>query len=166
MRRFLFCAVLMICALGACDLPPTVDHIDVTWDGIYVVKSQEETNDPNTAAGFRHLSNGFKSVMRTHTIPAKIGLRFGFKFIVHGEPQGAEVALKRVDIFPEKGLKNPDKKETTYREEYETNRIIGDESSAGYVFDHDWEMVQGVWKFQLWDGDRKLAEESFTIVKP
>jgi hypothetical protein len=36
---------------------------------------------------------------------------------------------------------------------------------AGYQFGHDWEIVPGTWTIELWDGDRKLASQSFQVVK-
>lgn len=46
-------------------------------------------------------------------------------------------------------------------------RTIGRE--AGYVdygFDDPWELVPGTWTIELWHGDRKLATQSFTVVRP
>jgi hypothetical protein len=41
---------------------------------------------------------------------------------------------------------------------------IGDINDTGYIFDDPWELVPGLWKFQLWFGDRMLAEKEFTVV--
>jgi hypothetical protein len=35
---------------------------------------------------------------------------------------------------------------------------------SGYDIDDSWELVPGVWTIQLWAGDQKFAEESFTLV--
>jgi len=34
-----------------------------------------------------------------------------------------------------------------------------------YTFAHDWELLPGVWTFQIWYQGRMLAEEKFTVVK-
>jgi hypothetical protein len=41
--------------------------------------------------------------------------------------------------------------------------VIGDVHWRGYAFDEPWEVVPGVWTIEIWQGDRKLLERSFTI---
>jgi Domain of unknown function (DUF3859) len=36
---------------------------------------------------------------------------------------------------------------------------------ANYQFGHDRETVPGTWTIELWDGDRKLASQSFQVIK-
>jgi hypothetical protein len=38
-------------------------------------------------------------------------------------------------------------------------------SFEGYTLDHSWEIVTGVWTFEMWDGDRKLLSQSFKIME-
>ena len=40
---------------------------------------------------------------------------------------------------------------------------IGSVHWRGYGFDQRWEIVPGVWTIEIWQGDRKLLEHSFTI---
>lgn len=42
---------------------------------------------------------------------------------------------------------------------------IGTMEIAGYQFRQDWEIAPGTWTIELWDGDRKLASQSFQVVK-
>ena len=35
---------------------------------------------------------------------------------------------------------------------------------TGYGLDQPWEMIPGKWRFEIWSGDRLLAEQSFTVV--
>jgi hypothetical protein len=43
--------------------------------------------------------------------------------------------------------------------------MIGTTQFRSYVLDNDWEVVPGVWIFQVWYQGRKLAEQKFTLVK-
>jgi hypothetical protein len=49
-------------------------------------------------------------------------------------------------------------------ESVETTRI-GDTVGALYTLDDSFELVPGIWTFELWDGDRKLLTQSFTLEK-
>jgi hypothetical protein len=44
-------------------------------------------------------------------------------------------------------------------------RAIGAQLHRDYTFEHDWELLPGVWTFQIWYQGRLLAEEKFTVVK-
>ena len=52
-----------------------------------------------------------------------------------------------------------------FRYEVHAETSIGPREIAGYQFGHDWEIVPGTWTIELWDGDRKLASQSFQVVK-
>ena len=42
---------------------------------------------------------------------------------------------------------------------------VGDTDFLGYMFNNDFELVSGEWVFQLWYGEKKLAEEKFRVIK-
>ncbi len=102
----------------------------------------------------------------TRTIPARPGVRFGFRYNVVGAPDGTQVPVTIVDKFPKQGLRKPGSAESFYREEYVAQKTIGRESYTDYGFDHDWELVPGTWTIELWYQGRKLTEQSFTVIKP
>jgi hypothetical protein len=69
-------------------------------------------------------------------------------------------------LFPAPGLKKPGEAKLIQGADFRVTRKIGDTSFLDYSFDEPWELVPGTWTFQLWQGNRKLAEKSFTVVKP
>ena len=99
-------------------------------------------------------------------IQARIGLVFGVRFFVVGEPKEAEVKLRFVTRYPLPGLRNPMTRIDKLRDEQTGPAKIGWADFRGYSFDYDWEIVPGVWTFEVWDGDRKLVEQQLTVVKP
>ena len=46
------------------------------------------------------------------------------------------------------------------------DKTIGPTQYKGYKIAQDWQAVPGVWTFQIWYQNRKLAEQSFTLTKP
>jgi hypothetical protein len=95
--------------------------------------------------------------------PARIGSNVGVRYQLIGSPQGANVKLKFVWKIPAPGVTDP-QSHKTYREST-SDRIVavGNTYLNGYGFDHQWEIVRGDWVMEIWYGERKLTEKTFTI---
>ena len=144
---------------------PRVDGIIVRNPGIYSMTVMKDIPDANTAEGARQSVGNISLVSTTTTIPAKIGVRFGFSFTVTGAPAGASVPIRYVNRFPSPGLTNPKTGETTHVEEYTLNAIMGRSNYKGWSLDNGYELVTGRWTFEIWYGNRKLGEQSFDVVR-
>ena len=140
-----------------------VTSIDVTEYGLYTLnvtsKQQQATGvSHNTVSDVRHAAT-------TRTVPAQIGVRFGFRYRVNGNPQGQRVELKKVTIFPAPGLKSPKSAQPLQKSEYTIVRQTGAVSYTGYGLEDAWEVVPGKWTIQIWQDNRKLTEQVFNVVK-
>jgi hypothetical protein len=143
----------------------TVDRIDVLDHGIYTSSRSSQVAAPGTAAGTTSEVADIRHTATTRTIPAQEGVEFGFRYTVVGAPAGAEVPLHFVTIFPPPGMHNPAKREPQAQSEYDHSTQIGVAAYKSYSLRNDWEVVPGNWTMQIWHGDRKLAEQTFTLVK-
>jgi hypothetical protein len=141
-----------------------VDGVTISNPGIYSLSIMKDIPDPNTAEGVRHTVGDISLVSTTTTIPARIGVHFGFYFTVTGAPSGTSVPIRYINRFPSAGLANPATGESTHQEEYTQDQSIGGSTYKGWSFDHDYELVPGTWTFEIWYGDRKLGEQSFEVV--
>lgn len=99
----------------------------------------------------------------THTVPLRPGVMFGFQYRVTGAPSGGAVRIKEVVLFPPGGLRLPGKPPIPLESD-EATVTIGDTLPLTWKFDNSWELVPGLWTLQVWAGDRKLVEQSFTVV--
>jgi Domain of unknown function (DUF3859) len=138
--------------------------VEITAYGIYTAHTQSSKRDRQGIK--QNISTGFQRAATTTTIPAQLGVRFGFEYKVVGAPAGEIVSLKKVTIVPPAGLRSPVVAQPVKRQEDMVTSKIGDPSYTGYRFDDPWELVPGPWRIELWDGDRKLAEQTFTVVAP
>lgn len=86
-------------------------------------------------------------------------VRFGFRYRIIGT--GDKVTLKRIIHVPEPGVHNPETGNTVLTCLVMADTRFGTMEIAGYQFGHDWEIAPGTWTIELWDGDRKLASQSF-----
>jgi len=145
--------------------PPRVERIDVYELGLYRADVAGRERALGTATGARSVLSNIEHVKTTTEIEAKPGTHFGFRYRVDGRPNGREVPLTAVLLYPQPGVKNPTTGNTIVRAEHTLRLKIGNTSYRGYVFEHEWELVPGTWTFELWDGERKLSSQSFEIVR-
>ena len=143
-----------------------IDRIDIIGKGIYQVAVGKLTPNKLTPTGVITSVQNAKKIEDTTTVHARIGVEFGIQYVIVGVPKGARVPIQIVNVYPKQGLRNPKTRETFRRVEIVRNKIIGDVVYTGYAFENAWEIVPGVWKFELWHKNRKLAEQRFTVTRP
>ena len=160
-RTVLIAAAWLIGCLASASAQE-VSGITIVEHGIYTADITSTERKPG-GIGHNTLTN-ICHVVTTSVIPAKMGLMFGFRYRVEGTPQGLVTNLTRVTRFPVP-LRPPDAVRPVQDSEYPINVRVGAVSYIGYGFDHAWELQTGLWSMELWHGERKLAERSFTIVE-
>lgn len=144
---------------------PRVERIEITEFGIYELKRTDTLDAPGTSTGTLLETQG-KLVQKTSIIPARLGISFGYSYRIIGSPANGRVTLKDVNIVPEPGLRNPKTRNIIFREEVQVVRTFKGVHRSDYSLGEEWTLLPGKWTFQLWLGDRKLAEQIFTLVKP
>lgn len=143
-----------------------VDRIEIVEVGIYRAETTKIEAAPGTATRQRNILTDTRLVTPTTRIEAKIGVHFGIRYRVVGRPGGSSIKLTSVTHYPAPGLKNPKNGGVQTRGEHPLFATISQLNYRGYLFEHDWELVAGRWTFELWDGDRRLASQTFDVVKP
>ncbi|MFN3655881.1 MAG: DUF3859 domain-containing protein [Pseudolabrys sp.] len=158
---FAFFALLTVCPGWA---QAQVRGIEIVAYGIYTAEVQSSKRD---IRGIKQTtSTNFRRAVATTAIPAQLGLRFGMQYKVIGAPAGKTISLKSVVVYPPAGLRSPAVAQPILRNETTSTAKIGETTYEGYRFDDPWELVPGPWTIQLWYGDRKLAEQTFTVTAP
>ena len=161
----LLLSVLFLIACSAVANAQNV-RVEVRDPGIYRAAEQGRERVPSLATGDLTYVENAQLVERTTTIVARLGVRFGYIYQVIGKPGAREVPLRLVALFPQPGLRNPQTGNTTVTEEVTMAKAVGEPHVDLYSFEHDWELVPGVWTFQIWYEGTKLAEQTFTVVTP
>jgi hypothetical protein len=142
---------------------PQVDRLEITDFGIYKVERGSTIRNEQglkTATVTRHPEHlEFRTI-----IPAQIGTTFGVRYKVIGTPEDADVTIRKIISFPPPGLQ-PSSGKFVLRDESVEETRIGETVGAFYTLEDRFELVPGIWTFELWDGDRKLLTRSFTLEK-
>jgi len=165
MKFVLSLLLLTLSCVSASAETPRIDRIEIVDYGVYSAHIDRQAAAPGTMAGEMNLLNNVEHAVTTRMITAQLGVHFGFRYTVVGGPEGTAVSLHHVTIIPNPGLNNPANHRRKTRNEYDLTSLIGEQSYTDYSFDNDWEIVPGIWTFQIWYGDRMLAEQKFTIVR-
>lgn len=148
---------LALASLAGCDTASVqiTAECRVTDYGILepVEPSRRSYAPGATAGSMAHLQEGeIVFAERTRRIPARHGLRFGFAYELVGLP--AETPVTFVVSHPP--MQEPGREVS---EGY--HHQVSGLHSYGYGFDADWELVEGIWHFQLLHDGRLLCEQGF-----
>lgn len=140
----------------------TASRIDIVDYGIYTV--DRESQGRNTEGiGLSTVTN-VRHAVSTTTIPAQIGVTFGFRYKVFGPDTGETVELRKVTKFPPGGLRTP-KGEVLHETERTLRNKIGETRFTSYALVDNFELVPGQWSIEIWQGSIRLAAQNFTLVK-
>ena len=160
--RIALAFALLLVPLFAHAQAPQVTRADVTEFGIYTADLVQAEKAPGSVAGTEKIVTHMRLAAQTRTIPAAKGVSFGYRFVLVGAPAGAIAPLHTVSIFPS-AMTNPATRQSAARSESDIGLSIGAVGYTGYSMDSDWEVLPGVWTFQIWYQGRKLNEQSFTV---
>ncbi len=158
------CSLLLAFALplslfGQVEIQIRVTGAKVTEAGIY--KAQVLTADTNAAGVKLQGLDDFKLVKSTTNVPARIGIRFGFRYEILGTPTNAPIILTMVGKHPP--IKNPVTGKTETKDTYELRSWIGKTYTSNSL-DEESDLVPGQWTFEVWHEGKKLCEQSFLVV--
>jgi hypothetical protein len=162
MRLYLTVCLLGCLVSSAHAQHARIDRIDIVEFGIYTA---DQKLDSISAQGIKRgtIVNA-RHAATTTTIPVQKGVQFGYRYKIKGQPAGAQVDIKLVTNYPAPGLRSPSSSTPVMRSERIRKRLIGETNIATYTLDDDFELVPGIWTFEIYDGNRKLLSKAFTLV--
>jgi hypothetical protein len=120
----------------------------VTEFGIYTADLIKAEPAPGSVAGSEKIVTHMRLTAQTRSIPAAKGTSFGYRFALVGDPAGVIAPLHMVTIFPA-AMTNPATHQSSIKSEGDIGLSIGAVGYAGYSMDNDWEVLPGVWTFQI-----------------
>jgi hypothetical protein len=152
-------AILSLLFWAGCKRNAAVTGAKVTEVGIY--QAQVLTAETNAAGVKLQGLDEFKLLKSTTNVPARMGVRFGFRYEILGTPTNAPITLTMVGIHPP--IRNPITGRTETRTSYSLRSWIG-KAYTSYSLDDGSDLVPGRWTFEVWYADQKLCEQSFLVV--
>jgi hypothetical protein len=165
-RQMRSIAITLVVLFASCPAIAEIQikRVEILDYGIYSVDVKSSRRDNQGIS--QNISTNVRLAKATTTVPAEKGVEFGVRYKLDGAPVGATVSLREVTIVPSPGLQPPTASQPIYTSTTVTKSKIGEVSFSGYRLDDPWELLPGVWVIQLWYGDRKVAEQNFTVTAP
>lgn len=156
-----------LCLMGSFTLRAPLPATDVstaviTEVGIYSAQTVNTVWVPSVVSQTNSEIKDLVLLRAGTNVVATLGTRFGFRFTVIGTPTNAPIVLTMLGVHPP--LTNPVTGRTETKDVYSQRSWIGTTYTT-YSFDNDWEMVPGIWHFEIWFKEKKLCEQDFDILK-
>ncbi|MGW8161948.1 MAG: DUF3859 domain-containing protein [Desulfobulbales bacterium] len=142
-----------------------IDTIKLLNYGIFTKSSTGNfrENDSASPVGYYLRTEYLDLVRETATVPGRIGMVFGIKYIFHSGRKKQPVRYTcRISHPP---ITNPESGSTftSIIEEKEGN---ADEINADFFeFEYDWEIREGTWCFEILDGEKTVLKKTFKILR-
>jgi len=152
-------AILSLLFWAGCQRNAAVSGAKVTEVGIY--QAQVFTEETNAAGVKLQGLDEFKLLKSTTNVPARMGVRFGFRYEILGTPTNAPITLTMAGIHPP--IRSPVTGRTETRTTYSLRSRVG-QAYTSYSLDDASDLVPGQWTFEIWYADQKLCEQSFWVV--
>lgn len=149
-------ALLAPAALARADQP----RVEILDYGTYVTGPRTQIDMPVSVSGKMNVVSNVRLTEKTRQILGQLGTSFGFRYRVHGVPDGAKVTIRT--LHPK--LTNPDNGRSMNYGEREQDVSPGSERYTGYSFDATYEIAEGEWTFQIIYQGRVIGEEKFKII--
>ncbi len=164
MKKSFWPTIVVFMLFLGCATSGEVKEAKILKYGIYTATDEERVEAQDTLSGKRKISSDFEFIDTTTQIPAILGTRFGFKYVIKGSPEGKKIDLRVTRTHPR--MKNPRTGKVSTVSKYNTNAKIGIPRYIGFAFDVEWELVPGEHKFKVYYKDRQLLEKAFTVYLP
>ncbi len=164
-RLWLICAPLLLLGVSAESQAPGIRKVHIVERGTYRAETVARTNTPGTTGLINTVQNA-ELIHSTTSIPGIVGVRFGMRYVVTSDPASGAVPLRLVIRFPPTGLRNPATGEMFFQNEHNVSVPTGARLYWEYHFEHQWEVAEGIWQFEFWEGSKRLGEQRFCVYDP
>ena len=151
-------ALLALPRMAVADTP----RVEIIDHGVYETGTRTTVPMPISVSGKMNLVANVRLTEKTQQIMGQLGTSFGFRYRVHGVPDGANVTIRT----KHPRLTNPETGKSMNYGEREQSVSAGGERYTGYSFDASYEIAEGEWSFQIIYEGRVIAEEKFKIIVP
>ncbi|RWU20890.1 DUF3859 domain-containing protein [Pseudomonas alkylphenolica] len=119
-----------------------------------------ETRHENFQPGERVLTQSNQTLKHTEEIPARLGSKFGMRYRLQGKV-AEDTPLTLLYLTP--GVQTPDGKRHDKFEVVQKLVPGAAQDVMAFEFTENHEVVPGQWHFMVFQGDRLLAEQRFTV---
>ncbi|MGA0611576.1 DUF3859 domain-containing protein [Caldimonas sp. KR1-144] len=145
--------------------PGSASKVDVVWTGTYEAASGKVHQDVNSLGGKHTTFESYRKTATTTNIPLTLGTRFGVAYSCPDLGPDEYIEVRRLWTFADPGLKDPRNGRLAIAIA-NTAPCTRDETMSGYHLGEPWELVPGLWKFELQVDGQTVQTVSFELQPP
>jgi len=131
--------------------------------GVFEARSGKNVKASETSLKYLVALDDIRLVEQTESVVATKGVRFGIRYRIEGRQDVDPVVVTIKLRHP--AITDPTTKTSSTVELWQQRPKVDGLTYAGFTMDSEWEMVPGKWTFEIWGGDAKLAEQTFSVRK-
>lgn len=153
--------ILFFISLLGCSTPSKEVKIKEISHGIYESNKEMVFDLEDSPSGNYTIGYDLELKEITDTIPAQVGIKFGFMYQLITEFNQEPLITEEVWTSPKEIVNKEGEKfkEIRIESEVEANKGI----YSMYFFEEPFEVIPGEWKFQLFYGGKELYKKSFFV---
>lgn len=129
--------------------------------GIYEHRVDRFEPDPKQVSRERVIVSAVTLLRKADEVDAQLGRMFGLQFRIADPALAGETLTIRRVVPP---ITNPATGETATIIERDVVAEPGQLYLNAYRFDYDWEMAEGIWRFQVIHKGRVIAEKAIKVI--
>ena len=103
-------------------------------------------------------------IASTTTVPMRQGVRFGFRYVLQGAPNGQAVAVELVTRYPSPGRWDELVRAWRTESQYQVRLQAGVVHYRDFQLLEQEELIPGLWIFEFWRSGAKIGEQRFCVV--
>lgn len=144
-----------------------VNGANITWYGNYTPGKIQTVPDDKTPGGTKDIVTGLTPPSSsTDQITAVAPSYFGFGYVLVGSPASSLITVRHVRKIPPPGFLNQKTGQAQMVVETTVQTTIGRKDLfIGQAITEPDSLPKGQWTFQVWYGNKLLAEKSFTVAQ-
>ena len=140
-----------------------IERITIVEAGLLEARKIDQLPTPGTASGHTSVLDSVVFYESSRRVPARLGVQFGARYRIAGEPAGQDATVRTRWLLPAPGMRNPLTGAVTRIDEADETVTVGTDRLAGYGFSQAWEIVPGPWTLEFWSAGRKLNSVTFIV---
>jgi hypothetical protein len=139
----------------------------MTWYGPFTISKGRKVTQPGGTSGQVQSTAVRPPMVNSERIPFAADAKFGFGYVINGQPADARVKLRYVIKLPPPGAVDAatDQLKLTDEGTYPDLRLGRGDLFLGESLAQFKDPPPGPWTVQLWYEDRLLLEKTFTVAK-
>ena len=139
----------------------------MTWYGPFTISKGRRVTEPGGTSGQVQSTAVRPPMVNSERIPFAADAKFGFGYVINGQPANARIKLKYVIKIPPPGAVDAATGQIKQVDEgtYPDLRIGRGDLFLGESLAQFKDPPAGPWTVQLWYEDRLLLEKTFTVAK-